>query len=80
VGIEDAVLTACCFGEQRTFPGTALCDGTDDGEPRSEPRVFCSLDLLMAGVADLGLPADVRDGLYHRPVDEGCCQLLDIVL
>jgi hypothetical protein len=33
--IDDAVLTACCSGEQRTFPGAALCDGTGDSEPRS---------------------------------------------
>jgi hypothetical protein len=45
-----------------------------------ELRVFRSLELLMAGVAELGLPADVREGLYHQLVDEGCCQLLDIVL
>src|ERR1700760_3142882 len=45
-----------------------------------ELRVFRSLELLMAGVAELGLPADVREGLYHQLVDEGCCQLLYIVL
>src|ERR1700758_3252839 len=45
-----------------------------------ELRVFRSLELLMAGVAELGLSADVREGLYHQLVDEGCCQLLDIVL
>ena len=45
-----------------------------------ELRVFRSLELLMAGVAELGLRADVRDSLYHQLVDEGCCQPLDIVL
>ena len=30
-----------------------------------ELRVFRSLELLMAGVAELGLRADVREGLYH---------------
>jgi len=45
-----------------------------------ELRVFRSLELLMAGVAELGLGADVREGLYHQLVDEGRCQLLDIVL
>jgi hypothetical protein len=45
-----------------------------------ELRVFRSLELLMAGVAELGLRADVREALYHQLVDEGCCQLRDIVL
>jgi hypothetical protein len=45
-----------------------------------ELRVFRSLELLMAGVAELGLRADIRDSLYHQLVHEGCCQLLDIVL
>ena len=45
-----------------------------------ELRVFRSLELLMAGVADLGLRADVREALYHQLVDEGCCQVRDIVL
>lgn len=45
-----------------------------------ELRVFRSLELLMAGVAELGLRADVREGLYQQLVDEGCCQLRDIVL
>src|SRR5690242_17531929 len=44
-----------------------------------ELRVFRSLELLMAGAAELGLRADVRDSLYHQLVDEGCCQPLDIV-
>lgn len=46
-----------------------------------ELRVFRSLELLMGGVAELGLRADVREGLYRQLVDEGCCcQLRDIVL
>jgi len=45
-----------------------------------ELRVFRSLELLMAGVAELGLRADVREGLYHQLVHEGWCQLRDIVL
>jgi hypothetical protein len=45
-----------------------------------ELRVFRSLELLMAGVAELGLRADVRESLYHQLVHEGCCQLRDIVL
>jgi hypothetical protein len=45
-----------------------------------ELRVFRSLELLMADVAELGLRADVRESLYHQLVDEGCCQLRDIVL
>ena len=45
-----------------------------------ELRVFRSLELLMAGVAELGLRADVREGLYHQLLDEGCCQLREIVL
>jgi hypothetical protein len=45
-----------------------------------ELRVFRSLELLMAGVAELGLRADVREDLYHQLVDAGCCQLRDIVL
>lgn len=45
-----------------------------------ELRVFRSLELLMAGVAELGLRAEVQASLYRQLVDEGCCQLLDIVL
>jgi hypothetical protein len=45
-----------------------------------ELRVFRSLDQLMAGVAELGLRADVRESLYRQLVDEGSCQMLDIVL
>jgi hypothetical protein len=45
-----------------------------------ELRVFRSLDLLMAGVAELGLRPEVQESLYRQLVDEGCCQLLDIVL
>jgi hypothetical protein len=59
---------------QRTFPGAALCDGAGDSEP------FARSELLMARVAALGLRADVRESLYQQLVDEGCCQLLDIVL
>jgi hypothetical protein len=45
-----------------------------------QPRVLRSLDLLMAGVAELGLRVDVRESLHRQLVDEGCCQLRDIVL
>jgi hypothetical protein len=45
-----------------------------------ELRVFRSLELLMAGVAELGLRADVQESLYRQLVDEGSCQMLDIVL
>lgn len=45
-----------------------------------ELRVFRSLDLLMDGVAELGLRAEVRESLYRQLLDEGCCQLLDIIL
>jgi hypothetical protein len=50
------------------------------GSRARELRVFRSLELLMAGVAALGLRADVRESLYQQLVDQGCCQLLDIVL
>jgi hypothetical protein len=45
-----------------------------------ELRVFRSLDLLMAGVAELGLRAEIQESLYRQLMDEGCCQMLDIVL
>src|ERR1700755_1245383 len=45
-----------------------------------ELRVFRSLELLMAGVAELGLRADVQESLYRQLIDEGSCQMLDIVL
>jgi hypothetical protein len=45
-----------------------------------ELRVFRSLDLLMAGVAELGLRAEVQESLCRQLMHEGCCQLLDIVL
>jgi hypothetical protein len=45
-----------------------------------ELRVFRSLDLLMAGVAELGLRAEIQESLYRQLMDEGSCQLLDIVL
>jgi hypothetical protein len=45
-----------------------------------ELRVFRSLDLLMAGVAELGLRAEVQESLCRQLMDEGCCQLLDIVV
>ena len=45
-----------------------------------ELRVFRSLELLMAGVAELGLRENVRERLYHQLVHEGCCRLRDIVL
>jgi hypothetical protein len=45
-----------------------------------ELRVFRSLDLLMAGVAELGLRAEIQQSLYRQLMDEGSCQLLDIVV
>ena len=45
-----------------------------------ELRVFRSLEQLMAAVAELGLRADVQESLHRQLVDEGSCQLLDIVL
>ncbi len=45
-----------------------------------ELRVFRSLDLLMAGVAELGLRAEIQESLHRQLMDEGSCQLLDIVL
>jgi hypothetical protein len=45
-----------------------------------ELRVFRSLDLLMDGVAELGLRAEIQESLYRQLMDEGCCQLLDIIL
>jgi hypothetical protein len=45
-----------------------------------ELRVFRSLELLMAGLTELGLREEVRASLYRQLVDEGSCQLLDIVL
>lgn len=45
-----------------------------------ELRVFRSLDLLMAGVSELGLRAEIQESLYRQLRDEGSCQMLDIVL
>ena len=45
-----------------------------------ELRVYRSLDELMRGVDDLGLHADLRDGLCRQLLEEGSCHLLDIVL
>jgi hypothetical protein len=45
-----------------------------------ELRVFRSLEQLMSGVEELGLRAELRNDLQRQLVEEGCCQLLDIVL
>jgi hypothetical protein len=45
-----------------------------------ELRVFRSLEQLMSGVQELGLRADLRDDLHRQLIEEGSCQLLDIVL
>ena len=45
-----------------------------------ELRVFRSLEQLMSAVEELGLRAELRDGLQRQLIAEGCCQLLDIVL
>ena len=45
-----------------------------------ELRVFRSLEQLMSGVEELGLRAELRNDLQRQLLDEGCCQLLDIVL
>jgi hypothetical protein len=45
-----------------------------------ELRVYRSLEQLMSGVEELGLSAGFRDGLYRQMLEEGSCQLLDIVL
>ena len=45
-----------------------------------ELRVFRSLDQLMSGIEELGLRAELRDDLRRQLIEEGCCQLLDIVL
>jgi hypothetical protein len=45
-----------------------------------ELRVFRSLDQLMSGVEELGLRTELRDDLKRQLIEEGCCQLLDIVL
>ena len=45
-----------------------------------ELRVFRSLDQLMSGVEELGLRAELRDDLQRQLIDDGNCQLLDIVL
>jgi hypothetical protein len=45
-----------------------------------ELRVYRSLDELMRGVDNLGLPAGLRDGLCRQLLEEGSCHLLDIVL
>jgi hypothetical protein len=34
----------------------------------------------MSGVEALGLRAEIRDDLYRQLIEEGCCQLLDIML
>ncbi len=45
-----------------------------------ELRVFRSLEQLMSGVEELGLRAELRRDLQRQLIEEGCCQLLDIVL
>jgi len=45
-----------------------------------ELRVFRSLEQLMCAVQELGLRADVLNDLHRQLIEEGCCQLLDIVL
>jgi hypothetical protein len=45
-----------------------------------ELRVYRSLQELMRGIDDLGLRAELRDGLCRQLLDEGHCQLLDIVI
>jgi hypothetical protein len=45
-----------------------------------ELRVYRSLNELMRGVDDLGLHAGLRDGLCRQLLEEGSCDLLDIVL
>jgi hypothetical protein len=45
-----------------------------------ELRVYRSLEQLMSGVEDLGLSAGLRDGLHRQMLEEGSCQVLDIVL
>lgn len=45
-----------------------------------ELRVFRSLEQLMSGVEELGLRAELRDDLQRQLIEEGSCQLLDIVL
>ncbi len=62
------------------FLGRRYVMGLATASRARELRVFRTLELLMAGVAELGLPADVREGLYSQLVNEGCCQLRDIVL
>jgi hypothetical protein len=45
-----------------------------------ELRVFRSLEQLMSGVEELGLRAEIREDLHRQLIEEGCCQLLDIML
>ena len=45
-----------------------------------ELRVFRSLEQLMASVAELGLRPEFRNDLQRQLIEEGCCQLLDVVL
>lgn len=45
-----------------------------------ELRVFRSLEQLMRAVEELGLRADVLNDLHRQLIEEGCCQLLDVVL
>jgi hypothetical protein len=45
-----------------------------------ELRVFRSLEQLMAGLEELGLRVELREDLQRQLIEEGCCQLLDIVL
>lgn len=52
---------------------------TTTGRAR-ELRVFRSLDQLMCGVGELGLRPDLRDHLCRQLLDDGHCDLLDIVL
>jgi hypothetical protein len=62
------------------FPGWRYVMELATASRARELRVFRSLDLLMAGVAELGLRVDVRESLHRQLVDEECCQLRDIVL
>jgi hypothetical protein len=64
----------------RHFPGRRyVMELATTGRAR-ELRIYRSLDQLMCGVGDLGLRPQLQNDLYGQLLEEGSCDLLDIVL
>jgi len=64
--MDDVVFTAYRAGDERALSRPAVRNGAGDSEPS-------------ARVARFSL-AELRQDLQRQLIEEGCCQLLDIVL